>query len=211
MIFKQLAIGGDRNFAYLIGDPASRRAAVVDPGRNGEMILAEAEALGLDIIYIINTHSHYDHTGANREIKAQTGADIVGYHATGVDKPVQDGDELRLGQTRLSIIHTPGHTPDCICILAEGKLCTGDTLFVGKVGGTGFGDDARQEYDSLHNKLLALPDDTEVFPGHDYGVAPVSTIGHERQTNPFLLQPDFASFVQLKRNWPTYKRQHGIK
>jgi glyoxylase-like metal-dependent hydrolase (beta-lactamase superfamily II) len=91
-----------------------------------------------------------------------------------------------------------------------GQLFTGDTLFVGKVGGTGYGDDAREEYDSLHQKLMTLPDDTVVWPGHDYGVAPQSTIGHEKETNPFILRPDFQSFVELKRNWLAYKAEHGI-
>jgi glyoxylase-like metal-dependent hydrolase (beta-lactamase superfamily II) len=111
---------------------------------------------------------------------------------------------------------TPGHTEDSICVLVKapgepGKLVTGDTLFVGKVGGTGYGDDARAEYDSLHEKLLRLPDDTEVWPGHDYGVAPSSTIGREKKTNPFLLCESFETFVELKRNWLRYKAEHGIE
>ena len=93
---------------------------------------------------------------------------------------------------------------------APGKLVTGDTLFVGKVGGTDYGAGARAEYDSLHRKLMVLPDETEVWPGHDVGVAPRSTIGHEKRTNPFLRCEDFAAFVELKRNWLEYKRRHGI-
>ena len=117
---------------------------------------------------------------------------------------------------KLQIIHTPGHTGDSLCVLAEGpgavgKLVTGDTLFVGKVGGTGFGDDARAEYDSLHDKLMILSDDVEVWPGHNYGVEPSSTIGNERKTNPFLLRESFEDFVDLKRNWLQYKAEHGIK
>ena len=90
------------------------------------------------------------------------------------------------------------------------KLITGDTLFVGKVGGTGFGDDAKEEFESLHQKILTLPDETEVWPGHDYGAAPHSTVGNERQTNPFLQRSDFEGFVDLKRNWLAYKKEHGI-
>jgi hydroxyacylglutathione hydrolase len=127
-----------------------------------------------------------------------------------------DGARLALGRLSLTLIHTPGHTPDSLCLLVEepgspGKLITGDTLFVGKVGGTGFGEDARAEYRSLHEKLMPLPDATEVWPGHDYGVAPSSTIGHERRTNPFLLRESFEAFVELKVNWLEYKRRHGIR
>ena len=118
---------------------------------------------------------------------------------------------LRLGNLDLKIIHTPGHTPDGICILVDNKLLTGDTLFVGKIGGTGTEEEARIEYDSLFNKLMKMDDDIEVYPGHDYGVAPTSTIGHERQTNPFILRKDFKDFKWLKDNWTEYKLEHGIK
>jgi glyoxylase-like metal-dependent hydrolase (beta-lactamase superfamily II) len=90
-------------------------------------------------------------------------------------------------------------------------LITGDTLFVGKVGGTDLGPGARAEYESLFGKLLKLNEDVEVWPGHDYGVRPSSTIGEERRENPFLLCGSFEEFVDLKRNWTQYKREHGIK
>jgi glyoxylase-like metal-dependent hydrolase (beta-lactamase superfamily II) len=90
-------------------------------------------------------------------------------------------------------------------------LITGDTLFVGKVGGTDLGDGARREYDSLHNKLMTLPDHIEVWPGHNFGSAPSSTIGNERRTNPFLQQKSFEDFVHLKAHWIQYKREHGLK
>jgi glyoxylase-like metal-dependent hydrolase (beta-lactamase superfamily II) len=127
------------------------------------------------------------------------------------DIDLADGMSLPFGTTVLHIIHTPGHTPDSICILAGGDLITGDTLFVGKVGGTGFGADARSEYESLHGKLMTLPPDTRVWPGHDYGVRPSSTIGDELLENPFILRESFESFLELKRNWAEYKRIHGIK
>jgi glyoxylase-like metal-dependent hydrolase (beta-lactamase superfamily II) len=123
---------------------------------------------------------------------------------------VSDGARFLLGDLEITIIHTPGHTTDSICLYIGDAVFTGDTLFVGKVGGTDFGAQARAEYESFHQKLLLLPDSTRVFPGHNYGVAPESTIGHERQTNPFLIQPDFESFVDLKRNWDAYKKAHGI-
>ncbi|MCD4653096.1 MBL fold metallo-hydrolase [bacterium] len=210
MIFKQLKIGGDRNFAYIIGDPTSKSAAVIDPGVNPELILDTVKDLGLVVTKIINTHSHSDHIGANQVIKDATGAEVYGNNPETSDICIENNDVVTIGELRLKVIYTPGHTKDSICILAGSKLCTGDTLFVGKVGGTRFGDHARREYDSLHGKILTLPDETEVYPGHDYGSAPTSTIGHEKLTNPFLLQPDFAAFVHLKKNWAAYKVEHGI-
>jgi len=209
MIFEQIPVGGDRNFAYLIGDEATRQGAVVDPANDPKKVLSRAKRNDLDILYLFNTHGHHDHTSGNVEVLAATGAQVI------TVRNAPDGQELALGGVKLRVIHTPGHTTDSLCILATapggpGKLVTGDTLFVGKVGGTGYGDDARAEYDSLHGKLLVLPDEVEVWPGHDYGVAPSSTIGNERRTNPFLLRESFEKFVELKKNWLAYKAEHGI-
>jgi len=213
MIFQQILSGGGRNFGYLIGDEETGEAAVVDPSSFPEKLIQAARKYELKIIYVIGTHAHGDHTGGIPTIKKETGAKVV-MHASApgnADISVEDGDMLRLGNLDLKIIHTPGHTPDGICILVENKLLTGDTLFVGKIGGTGTEEEARIEYDSLFNKLMKMDDDIEVYPGHDYGVAPTSTIGHERQTNPFILRKDFKDFKWLKDNWAEYKLQHGIK
>jgi glyoxylase-like metal-dependent hydrolase (beta-lactamase superfamily II) len=163
--------------------------------------------------YIVNTHGHDDHTNGNDAAQAMTGAKLVAHEDSHArpDVAVGDGNSLPLGSLTMRFIHTPGHTPDSMSILIGDALITGDTLFVGKVGGTGLGEDARQEYESLHGKLMALRGDVRVFPGHDYGVRPSSTVAEERRTNPFLLQPDFAAFVELKRTWAEYKRRHGIK
>jgi glyoxylase-like metal-dependent hydrolase (beta-lactamase superfamily II) len=210
MIFEQIMTGGDRNYAYLIGDEGTKKAAVVDPANHPKKVLARAKEQGLEVVYLINTHGHSDHTSGNKHVLSKTGARLV------ADGAAHNGKVYDLGEVKLEIIHTPGHTEDSLCVLAEGpgsvgKLVTGDTLFVGKVGGTGYGDDARAEYDSLHQKLMILPDDVEVWPGHNYGVEPSSTIGNERRTNPFLLRKSFEEFVDLKRNWLQYKAEHGIK
>ena len=209
MIFEQIGVGGDRNFAYLIGDGPSRQAALVDPAYRPELLLARAADLGLAVAYLINTHGHHDHAGGNAAVLAATPARLI------AGEGIADGTRLSLGGVTLTLILTPGHSPDSLCVLAEepgacGKLVTGDTLFVGKVGGTDFGEGARAQYHSLHEKLLVLPEATEVWPGHDVGVAPSSTLGQEKRGNPFLLCRDFAQFVDLKRNWLEYKRRHGI-
>jgi glyoxylase-like metal-dependent hydrolase (beta-lactamase superfamily II) len=213
VIFEQVNSGGDRNFAYIVADEESRSGFVVDPSFDCELLVARLRVLGVRVKYVINTHSHADHIAGNAVVKRETGALVAAHGSSNAahDVKVEDGTELETGRLRAGIIHTPGHTLDSVCVLVGEKLLTGDTLFVGKVGGTDFGEGARREYESLHGKLMPLPDSTEVWPGHDYGIRPHSTIGEEKLTNPFLLRANLADFIELKRNWPEYKRLHGIK
>ncbi len=217
MIFEQISIGGDRNFAYLVGDKAGAQAAVVDPGYNAALIQQRLAAHGLSLAYLVATHSHYDHVDAMGDLQSRAGGGQVVAHRSAalpvaVDRPVDDGDVIELGAVRIRIIHCPGHSPDSIGLLVdETKLISGDELFVGKVGGTGSEDQARTQYDSLHGRLMTLDDAVEVWPGHDVGVRPSSTIGHERRTNPFLLRESFEDFLWLKRNWAQYKKEQGIQ
>ena len=212
MIFEQITNGGDRNFGYLIGDDASKTAVAVDPSYNPALYIERSQALGLTLKWVICTHAHHDHVNGNDHIQENTDAQVVMYKDDEYffDMEVEDGEILKLGELALHIIHTPGHTDDAICILVENKLITGDTLFVGKVGGTDLGEGARKEYESLC-RLMQLDEDIEVYPGHDYGVKPHSTIGHEKKTNPFIIQPSFEDFVYLKEHWTEYKQEHGIE
>lgn len=211
MIFEQIRIGGDRNFSYLIGDTEEKRGCIIDPAFNPDKALKHAENLGLTIELLINTHSHFDHSSGNDYILRHTDAKLLHGGKGGIG----DGEIHTIGNIRFTFIHTPGHTSDSICILTEEedepkRLVTGDTLFVGKVGGTDFDNGARDEYVSLHEKIMTLPDDVEIWPGHDYGIKPYSTVGYERNTNPFLLCESFEDFVYLKKNWLQYKKDHGI-
>lgn len=213
MIFEQLKIGGDRNFGYLIADLETREAAIIDPGYSPEIFLDKIKDYNLKLIYIINTHSDFDHIDHNDTIKARTKASIAAHESFPFkpDIELKDNQELLLGKIKLKILHTPGHTYDSICILIENKLITGDTLFVGKIGGTSTLEEAKFQFSSLFRKLAVLPTTTEIYPGHDLGINPSSTIGEEFKNNPFLQQKTFEDFLYLKNNWLEYKQQHNIK
>lgn len=176
MIFEQINVSSDNNFAYLIGDETTKEAVIVDPSFGPKKILQLAEQHGLTIKYLLNTHAHYDHADGNDYILEHTDAEFL---------HLKDGDAIKLGELTLKIIATPGHTEDSVCILVEDKLLTGDTLFVGAIGRTWSKEDAIIQQKSLQ-KLMQLPDEIKVYPGHDYGAEPTSTIGHEKKTNPFL-------------------------
>ncbi|MCK5004687.1 MAG: MBL fold metallo-hydrolase [Candidatus Aminicenantes bacterium] len=211
MIFKQINSGGDRNYAYLIGCENTKLAAVADPSPDPTLLMKEIEKYELDVIYIFNTHSHPDHTGGNDYLKKSTGAKIVTFKGGGGDLEVSDGAVLNAGKVSFEFIHTPGHTQDSVCIKTGDNLITGDTLFVGKVGGTYTEEEAKVEFHSL-KKLISFPENLKVWPGHNYGTAPSSTILNEKQTNPFIQRlNDFNEFLWLKQNWAAYKVEHGIK
>jgi len=213
MIFEQIFTGGDRNFGYLIADATTRRAALVDPSPDPEPALRRTAELGLTIAYVINTHTHPDHTAGNATVQSATNCNIITHESASYgDFRVGDSKpSLILGKTVLGFLHTPGHTHDSICIHAGDELITGDTLFVGKIGGTATRQEAQTEFQSLRI-LMELEDHIRVWPGHNYGVARHSTIGVERETNPFLLRlHDFDAFYWLKQNWAEYKKSHGIQ
>lgn len=200
MIFKQVPVGTFQNFAYIIGDERMRVAAIVDPAWETDKLLKLCEDLGLKASFVINTHSHQDHTQGNEQTASQTGAKIVMHEkaSSRKDIAVKDGNVVEVGSVKVKVIHTPGHCPDSICLLVDGKLLTGDTLFVGECGRTDLpGGSASQMYDSLFNKILPLQDNIEVYPGHDYGPSPSSTIGHERKNNYTLKPRTKEEFIQF--------------
>jgi hydroxyacylglutathione hydrolase len=213
MFFKQFYLGCLAQASYMIGSDGE--AAVVDPRRDVEEYLAEAEAQGFAIRYVVETHLHADFVSGHRELADRTGAEVVfgaRAAATFPHRAVKDGDELRVGRATLRFLETPGHTPESLSIVVKdddapgdpGLVLTGDTLFIGDVGrpdlagSSGWSAEqmAGMLYDSLHEKLLKLPDATAVYPAHGAGSLcgrnisqeTSSTIGHERRTN-YALQP----------------------
>jgi len=201
MFFKQLKHFGD-NFAYVIADDATREAAIVDPSFNTEAIIRLLKEHNLNLKYVINTHHHMDHTAGNEDIKSRLKVKIAAHKLSRIKKDIalNDSDILRLGELAIKVIHTPGHSPDGICLLVGGKLMTGDTLFVGECGRTDLaGGNPEDMYHSLLDKLMKLEDNIEVYPGHDYGPKPNSTIGGERKTNYTLERRTLKEFIEFMK------------
>lgn len=201
MFFKQIKHRGD-NFSYVIADETSRAAAVVDPSYNVDTIIILLKDQKLNLKYVIDTHGHGDHTAGNEDLKSAYNAKIVAHASSRVmkDVAVSDEDIISVDSIKVKVIHTPGHTPDSICLLFNNKLLTGDTLFVGECGRTDLlGGSPEDMYYSLFEKLLSLDDATEIYPGHDYGPKPSSTIGGERRTNYTLQKRTLEEFVEFMR------------
>jgi glyoxylase-like metal-dependent hydrolase (beta-lactamase superfamily II) len=215
LIFEQVRTGGDRNFGYLLADRDAGEGVLIDPSYSPDALVERATEQRIRIRYIVNTHGHPDHVNGNDRAVALTGAAVAAHPAlpAGMDVRLEDGQELPVGGLLLQIFFTPGHADDHVVIheSSSGVLVTGDLLFVGKVGGTPSDDAARAEWDSLQRVIASVPPETTVWPGHDYGVRPSSTVQLERQTNPFLQCRGIAEFLQLKRDWPAFKKQYGLK
>jgi hydroxyacylglutathione hydrolase len=208
MILHQFVVGSMAVCSYIVGCEETKKAAIVDPGGDEDLLLAEVEKLGLTVEYIIATHGHPDHVCGNRKLQEATGAKII-MHTADVDffdKPevkeyfsmlgleasppvdiiVNAGDDIHIGNVSLKVIHTPGHTPGGICLYCAPNIITGDTLFVGGLGRTDFPGGSHEELlVSIRTHLLTLPAETVVWPGHGYGGSQ-STIGNEAASNPFL-------------------------
>ncbi|KIX15559.1 MBL fold metallo-hydrolase [Dethiosulfatarculus sandiegensis] len=206
----QMLVGQMAVYAYLIGCEKTGKAVVIDPAGNEEQITAKAKDEGLTIVKILNTHGHADHTCGNALMKKLTNAPILVHEADApnlqsahnaeftrmlgaevtpeADETFKHNDFIEVGEeVKLKVIHTPGHTPGCVCFFTPGHVFTGDTLFVGAVGRTDLpGGSFDQMFKSIQENILTLPDETVVWPGHNYGPYPKSTVAAERQTNPFL-------------------------
>jgi len=205
MTITQIKVGVD-NFSYLIQCEQTYQGALVDPGVDAAKAIQFIAIRNLDLKYIILTHHHSDHTISTAQIQntypdAQIVASKEEEKQMGfpIDQIVSDADILQLGTVPLTIIHTPGHTPGGICILVnKTALLTGDTLFIGDCGRTDLpGGDVSQMFHSLHEKIMKLPDELIVYPGHDYGNKPFDTLGNQKRTNKILLESSLHKFSQI--------------
>jgi len=204
VILERLVVGPLASNCYIVGSEVTGEGMIIDPGDEAKQILRKIKDLQLDIKFIILTHGHIDHIGAVREVSEATGAEVCvhtddaqslkGWRMSSIlgssypappppDRLLKDGDSIDISDLHFLVLHTPGHTPGGICLLGQGVVFTGDTLFNYGVGRTDLpGGSHSQLLNSLHTKLMILPDDTVVYPGH----GPETTIGAERRGNPFL-------------------------
>jgi glyoxylase-like metal-dependent hydrolase (beta-lactamase superfamily II) len=220
LYLKQMELGPMQNFVYLVGDPAAKQCVVVDPAWEIETIVDTAAADDMTIVGALVTHTHQDHVGgsleswgmpgripgveellghvrakvyvhkAEREFLKGFGSDLV---------KVDNTDTLSIGRMTLTFMHTPGHTPGSQCFLIDGRLISGDTLFIGSCGRTDLpGSDPKEMYYSLTQRLGALPDDTVLLPGHNYG-GDASTIGREKRQNQFMQFASLSDFLGVMR------------
>lgn len=204
----QILLGKMAIFCYRIGDQASGTCALIDPAFDTRKILNKTQKDGYRVTHVINTHGHSDHTAGNADIISQTGARLY-IHQKDADKlssilnksfsrllggkgsprpdvRLKEGNVIQIGKIRLTVLHTPGHTPGSICLYTPGHLFSGDTLFVGAVGRTDLpGGSSSQLLTSIRKKIYTLPDETRLWPGHNYGITPWSTVKQEKETNPF--------------------------
>jgi len=191
MKVKGFIVGWLSTNCYVVSCEETKEAAVIDPGMESEneteQILEYIKQNGFKVKYIINTHCHPDHIVGNEAIKKATGSPLLIHESTieklNADRKLHDGDVLQVGNVKLVVLHTPGHTPDGISILSDNAVFTGDTLFAGSVGRTDFlGGSYTDLMQSIKTKLMCLPDSFTVYCGH----GPATTIGDEKLYNPFL-------------------------
>ena len=186
MFFEQRLIGTMANFGYVIGDPTTHIAAVVDPSFDARVLQKVAAENVYRIEVIFNTHHHPDHVFDNERLADETGAKVAAHRLSRVRKDLvlEDGQIVPVGELKVKVVHTPGHSPDSSCFVVAGRVFTGDCLFVGDCGRVDLpGSSVEAMYDSLFQKVRKLDEALVVCPGHHYGPTPTSTIGHEIRTN----------------------------
>ena len=206
LYLQQLELGPMLNFVYLLGDPKSREAAVIDPGWEVPQLLSVAERDGYRLTKAFVTHHHFDHVMGLAELLEAVDIPIAVHRddaphleiARSSLKPVAGGETIRVGRVPVTLIHTPGHTEGSQCFLVNGRLLSGDTLFIRACGRCDLpGSDPKQLYESLTTTLRSLDDATILCPGHNYAEVPTSTLREEKEANPFLSAPTWDAFRRL--------------
>ena len=205
----QMEVGLLQNFCEVIGCPTTGQAMLVDPAFEVDRLLEAAAERGWRVTGVLLTHGHIDHINGLEEAAAATGAwvychpreEAAAREHTERVRVVADGERIAVGQGVVEALYAPGHTPGCVCwhLPEDGALIAGDVLFVGSCGGVHFpGSDPRAMFDTLNRRIAALPEETRIYPGHDYGPSPTSTLGWELYENPAFKAADFAAFCRYK-------------
>jgi hydroxyacylglutathione hydrolase len=204
MSVRQMKVGDQQNFVYLLVDDPSGEAVVFDSGWETDPILSVVREEKLEIEYVVASHHHSDHTATLRELARVFDAKVVAHRSSPIsyDLGVEDGDQLRAGGLTVRILHTPGHTEDSICIYDGRNLLAGDTLVIGSCGRTDMlGGSPKEMYRSLRTVILKLPPETMVYPGHDYGDVPCRRLSDEFKLNPALSARTYAKFLEAEKSW----------
>jgi len=196
----QLSSSKSDNFSYLVYCPETLEGMAIDPSFAPDILLQAAADCNIKIVILANTHGHADHIAGNPAILAATGAKLAAHplDVAEADIPLAEGSTIKLGNGVIEVLHTPGHTPGSVVFRVDGAIITGDTLFVSRCGRADLaGSKVEDLYQSLQ-RLKQLPPETRVFPGHDYGPMPVSTLDWELAHNDFIRCPDLQSFITLR-------------
>ena len=196
----QIPVGNMQNFTYVVEDEDTNEGIIIDPSWDLDQIEQIIKRNNLKIKYIINTHHHFDHTLGNEGMIKSTNAKIIQHEKSELkhDIAVKDGDVIEFGNSKLTVLHTPGHSKDSMCLIGDGKIFSGDTLFVGNCGRIDLpGGSAKELYHSLFDVLYSLNDDLVLYPGHNYGHSLTSTIGQEKITNLVMQKRTEQEFVNM--------------
>jgi len=195
----QVLVGPMQNFSYIVEDESTREAIIIDPSWDLEKLLGIINEQNLNPKYIVNTHWHDDHTRGNEELAKELSINIIQHNASHLknDLTVSDGGSIKFGCSELVVYHTPGHSKDSICLVGDGKIFSGDTLFVGNCGRIDLpGGSSKELYHSLFDVIANLNDELVLYPGHDYGLSATTTIRKEKQMNPVMQKMSEAEFVE---------------
>jgi glyoxylase-like metal-dependent hydrolase (beta-lactamase superfamily II) len=196
----QILVGSMQNFAYVVEDDDTNEGIVIDPSWDLDKIEQVITRNNLKIKYIVNTHHHFDHTLGNESMAKSTGAKIIQHEESELqnDITVKDGDVINFGNSELRVLHTPGHSKDSICLIGDGKIFSGDTLFVGNCGRIDLpGGSAKDLYHSLFDVLYSLDENLTLYSGHNYGPSAISTIGKEKATNLVMQRRTEKEFLDM--------------
>jgi glyoxylase-like metal-dependent hydrolase (beta-lactamase superfamily II) len=196
----QIEVGNMQNFTYILEDEDTGEAIILDPSWDLDEIQKVITRHDLKVKYIVNTHHHFDHTLGNEAMAKETEAKILQHEASTLkhDITLVDEQKIKFGNSQLTVFHTPGHSKDSICLVGDGKIFTGDTLFVGNCGRVDLpGGSAQELYHSLFDILYKMDESLVLYSGHNYGSTPISTLANEKKSNFVLQKRSEQEFVEL--------------